>query len=127
MIRYQKNRLILENNSKELLEKESGGLPFVCNFNESHVFIGHHIPWHWHDWFEINYTERGSFHLQTADQVVEIHQGEAVYINGSVLHAYDFPEDCGYYSVFRGESSGVIWTASISHRFSGPSPCQYFI
>ena len=71
MIRYQKNRLILENNSKELLEKESGGLPFVCNFNESHVFIGHHIPWHWHDWFEINYTERGSFHLQTADQVVE--------------------------------------------------------
>ena len=75
MIRYQKNRLVLASDSKELLEKESEGLPFVCNFNESNVFIGHHIPWHWHE------------------------QGEAVYINGSILHAYDFPVDGGYYSL----------------------------
>ena len=99
MIRYQKNRLVLASDSKELLEKESGGLPFVCNFNESNVFIGHHIPWHWHDWFEINYTERGSYFLQTTEETLEIHQGEAVFINGSILHAYDFPVDGGYYSL----------------------------
>ena len=127
MIRYQKNRLVLASDSKELLEKESEGLPFVCNFNESNVFIGHHIPWHWHEWFEINYTERGSYLLQTPENTVEIHQGEAVYINGSILHAYDFPVDGGYYSLtcdtrFRAESSGVIWTESIFRRFSGPDP-----
>lgn len=99
MIRYQKNRLVLANDSKELLEKEAGGLPFVCNFNESNVFIGNHIPWHWHDWFEINYTERGSYILQTPEQTLEIHQGEAVFINGNILHAYDFPADGGYYSL----------------------------
>ena len=99
MIRYQKNRLILEKNSKELLERESEGLPFVCNLNESHAFIGHHIPWHWHDWFEINYTEKGSYLLQTPDRTAEIHQGEAVFINGSILHAYDFPEESSYYSL----------------------------
>ena len=99
MIQYQKKDLTLGDNSEELLSEDSGGLPFMCHYDESRLFTGHHIPWHWHDWFEINYTERGSFHLQTADQVVEIHQGEAVYINGSVLHAYDFPEDCGYYSL----------------------------
>ena len=38
MIRYQKNRLVLANDSKELLEKEAGGLPFVCNFNESNDY-----------------------------------------------------------------------------------------
>ena len=99
MMRYQKNRLVLASDSKELMEKESEGLPFVCNFNESNVFIGHHIPWHWHEWFEINYTERGSYLLQTPEHTVEIHQGEAVYINGSILHAYDFPVDGGYYSL----------------------------
>lgn len=99
MIRYQKNRLVLANNSEELLEKESAGMPFVCNFNESNVFIGHHIPWHWHDWFEINYTKNGSFLLQTSDETMEIHQGEAVFINSGLLHAYDFPTDGGYYSL----------------------------
>jgi len=99
MIRYQKQRIIVTNNSEELLEMESNGMPFICNFNESRYFIGQHIPWHWHDWFEINYTERGSYFLQAPDQTLEIHQGEAVFINGSILHAYDFPVDGGYYSI----------------------------
>ena len=113
IIRYQKDRLVLANNGEELLEKESEGMPFVCNFNEGSVFIGHHIPWHWHDWFEINYTERGSFLLQTSEETLEIHQGEAVFINGSILHAYDFPKDVGYYSL------------SCENRFPGGEPGGY--
>lgn len=113
MIRYQKNRLVLANNGEEMLEKESGGMPFVCNFNEGNVFIGHHIPWHWHEWFEINYTERGSFLLQTSEDTFEIHQGEAVFINSSILHAYDFPKDGGYYSL------------SCDTRFPGGEPGGY--
>lgn len=99
MIRYQKQRISVTNNSEELLEMESNGMPFICNFNESRYFIGQHIPWHWHDWFEINYTERGSYILQTPDENMEILQGEAVFINSSILHAYDFPKDTGYYSL----------------------------
>lgn len=113
MIRYQKNRLILGNNGEELIEKESGGMPFVCNFNEGSVFIGHHIPWHWHDWFEINYTETGSFLLQAAEDTLEIQQGEAVFINSSIMHAYDFPKDVGYYSL------------SCDTRFPGGEPGGY--
>ena len=113
MIRYQKDRLILANNGEELVERESEGMPFVCNFNEGHVFIGHHIPWHWHDWFEINYTERGSFVLQTSEKTFEIHQGEAVFINSSIIHEYDFPKDVGYYSL------------SCDTRFPGGEPGSY--
>ena len=113
MIRYQKQRIIVTNNSEELLENESNGLPFICNFNESRYFIGQHIPWHWHDWFEINYTERGSYILQTPDENMEIHQGEAVFINSSILHAYDFPKDTGYYSL------------SCDTRFPGGEPGGY--
>ena len=99
MIRYQKNRLVLGNDGEELIKNESGGMPFVCNYNEGCLFIGHHIPWHWHDWFEINYTEKGSFLLQTSERTMEIHQGEAVFINSSLMHAYDFPKEVDYYSL----------------------------
>ena len=121
MIRYQKNRLILGNNGEELLEKESEGLPFVCNYNEGHVFIGHHIPWHWHDWFEINYTDNGSYLLETAEETLEIHQGEAVFINSNVIHAYDFPEEGSYYSLscearFPGGEPG----GSLDRKFFSP-------
>lgn len=121
MIRYQKNRLVLANDSKELLEKEAGGLPFVCNFNESNVFIGNHIPWHWHDWFEINYTERGSYILQTPEQTLEIHQGEAVFINGNILHAYDFPADGGYYSLScDARFPGGEFGSYLDHKYFSP-------
>ena len=113
MIRYQKNRLVLGNNGEELIKNESAGMPFVCNYNEGRLFIGHHIPWHWHDWFEINYTDKGSFLLQTAEKTMEIHQGEAVFINSSTMHAYDFPKDVGYYSL------------SCDTRFPGGEPGSY--
>ena len=52
MIQYQKKNLTLGDNSEELLSEDSGGLPFMCHYDESRLFTGHHIPWHWHDWMD---------------------------------------------------------------------------
>ena len=46
MIRYMKQSLTLRDNSEELLSEDSGGLPFVCHYDESRLFAGNHIPWH---------------------------------------------------------------------------------
>ena len=46
MIQYLKRSLTLGDNSEELLSEESGGLPFLCYFDESRLFTGNHIPWH---------------------------------------------------------------------------------
>ena len=44
MIQYMKKGLTLGDNSEELLSEDSGGLPFMCHFDESRLFPGHHIP-----------------------------------------------------------------------------------
>ena len=98
MIIKAKNTLALGDNSEELLTENSDGLPFVCQYDESERFAGRHIPWHWHDWVEINYLEEGSYQIHTPDETLSVGQGEAVFINGNVLHSYDFPEKVNYYS-----------------------------
>ena len=98
MIRYMKNNLTLGDNSEEQLKEESGGLPFICHYDESRLFTGGHIPWHWHDWLELNYLETGSYLIHTPDGTHEVRQGEVVFINRNVLHAYDFPQEVNYYS-----------------------------
>lgn len=98
MIQYMKQKLTLGDNSEELLSEESGGLPFLCYFDESRLFTGHHIPWHWHDWIELNYIEDGTFHMSTPDGEFDAEQGDAVFINRNIMHAYDFPTPVNYYS-----------------------------
>ena len=98
MIQYMKKGLTLGDNSEELLSEDSGGLPFMCHFDESRLFPGHHIPWHWHDWIELNYIEEGSFHMHTPETDLDAGQGEVVFINRNIMHAYDFPTPVNYYS-----------------------------
>lgn len=98
MILYMKKNLTLGDNSEEHLQEESEGLPFLCHYNESRYFTGRHIPWHWHDWVELNFLETGSYILRTPDETLEAGQGEAVFINSNVLHSYDFPQGVNYYS-----------------------------
>ena len=98
MILKAKNALTLGDNSEELLTEDSGGLPFVCQYDESERFAGGHIPWHWHEWIEFNYLEEGSFQIHTPDETLEVGQGEAVFLNSNVLHSYDFPNKVNYYS-----------------------------
>ncbi|MBR2765118.1 MAG: helix-turn-helix transcriptional regulator [Blautia sp.] len=98
MIIKAKTSLTLGDNSEELLSEDAGGLPFVCQYDESERFAGRHIPWHWHEWVEINYLEEGGYLLHTTDETMEVGQGEAVFLNGNVLHSYDFPEKVNYYS-----------------------------
>ena len=44
MIYHQKKDLTLGDNSEELLSAASGGLPFMCMFDEGRLFTGQHIP-----------------------------------------------------------------------------------
>ena len=98
MIVYMKQRLKLGDNSEENLSEDSGGLPFVCHYNEGRSFTGRHIPWHWHEWIELNYVEEGSFQMHTPDGDLEAGQGELVFLNQNIMHAYDFPKPVRYYS-----------------------------
>ena len=98
MIQYQKKDLTLGDSSEELLSEDSGGLPFVCHYDESRLFTGHHIPWHWHDWIEINYIDKGSYQLHSPDSDLTAVQGEVVFINRNIMHACDFPTPVNYYS-----------------------------
>ena len=98
MIQYMKQKLTLGDNSEELLSEESGGLPFLCYFDESRLFTGNHIPWHWHDWIELKYREDGTFHMSGPDGEFDARQGDAVFINRNTMHAYDFPTPVNYYS-----------------------------
>ena len=99
MIRIAKSELTIGDNSEELLQNESDGLPFVCQYDESERFAGGHIPWHWHEGVEINFLEEGEYLLHTPDETARARQGEAVFLNGNVLHSYDFPEKVNYYSL----------------------------
>ena len=98
MICYKKKNLTLKDNSEELLSEDSGGLPFVCYYDESRLFTGNHIPWHWHDWIELNYVDSGILKMYTTDQEVEARPGDVIFINRNIMHAYDFPDQVNYYS-----------------------------
>lgn len=98
MICYKKKNLTLKDNSEELLSEDSGGLPFVCYYDESRLFTGNHIPWHWHDWIELNYVDSGILKMYTTDQEVEARPGDVIFINRNTMHAYNFPDQVNYYS-----------------------------
>ena len=114
MICYMKKNLTLKDNSEELLTEDSGGLPFVCYYDESRLFTGNHIPWHWHDWVELNYVDSGILKMYTTDEEVEAHPGDVIFINRNTMHAYDFPDQVNYYSFIfdarflAGEFGGYI-------------------
>ena len=84
MIQYQKKNLTLGDSSEELLSEDSGGLPFVCHYDESRLFAGHHIPWHWHDWIEINYIDKGSYQMHSPEIELTAEQGDVVFINRNI-------------------------------------------
>ena len=71
----------------------------VCYYDESRLFTGNHIPWHWHDWIELNYVDKGILKMYTTDEEVEAHTtGDVIFVNRNTLHAYDFPDQVNYYS-----------------------------
>ena len=99
MILHSKRELSLRTNSEEIISKEAGALPFVCKLNDGEQFAGRHVPWHWHEWIELDYVEKGHFQIQDGNKALEVKQGEAVFINSNVLHSYDFQGQLLYYSL----------------------------
>ena len=119
MIYHQKKDLTLGDNSEELLSEASGGLPFMCMFDEGRLFTGQHIPWHWHDQIELNYVETGSFRIHTPDEELEVQQGDALFINRNVMHSYDLSESVNYYAY-------TFDTQFLSGEFGGYLDRKYF-
>ena len=99
MIYHQKKGLTLKDTSEELFPEETKGLPFMCYFDEGRLFTGQHIPWHWHERVELNYLATGSFWIHTPDRDVEVQQGDVVFVNRNVMHAYDLTHEVEYYSL----------------------------
>ena len=72
----------------EVLHIEPDQLPYVCVRESLERRVDNTISWHWHQYFEVAYVAEGSLECRTPDQVIQLEQGQAVFINTGVLHMY---------------------------------------
>lgn len=101
MIEENITRLKLIENNREDVPMQDNGLRFLCCKSTQKNFPGGAVPWHWHTEMEIDFIERGTVEIQTAEKNVEFHEGDAIFINAGVLHGYKIltKEDFCYYSI----------------------------
>ncbi len=87
---------------KELLGNEPGLLPCICKYVDFEHYVGNRVPWHWHQWFEINYQVEGESVSQIGQESLYMSPGDAVFINANVLHSVDPVKDIlpKYYTLF---------------------------
>lgn len=77
-----------ESADTEVLHIGPDQLPYMCVRESLERRVDNTISWHWHQYFEIAYVAEGSLECRTPDQAVRLEKGEAVFINGGVLHMY---------------------------------------
>ncbi len=87
---------------KELLGNEPGLLPCICKYVDFEHYVGNRVPWHWHQWFEINYQVEGESVSRIGQESLYMSPGDAVFINANVLHSVDPVKDIlpKYYTLF---------------------------
>lgn len=76
----------IDKNRKELVEHGLVIFPIACY--EDNLALNP-VPWHWHDEFEFIIITEGLVHLQVENATIPLAQGDAVFINSSVLHSID--------------------------------------
>lgn len=74
---------------KELISNEPGLLPCICKYVDFEYYVGNRVPWHWHQWFEINYQVKGDAVSRIGQETIYMSPGDAVFINANVLHSVD--------------------------------------
>ncbi len=60
----------------------------ICSYTDFNRYPNGYLPWHWHDAFEIDYIVSGSVEFRTMEERIPLNQGDVVFINAGVLHAY---------------------------------------
>ena len=85
-------------------EKTVHGSPaFPCAAYDERfsAFIGHEVPWHWHEEVEFVYVREGSMRLLTAGQERSFEKGEGFFINTNVLCSLENQDHCQIDSHFK--------------------------
>ncbi len=77
-----------EYKSREVFPGNFTDLSHVCNYSDINGYPNSYVPWHWHDAFEVDYIIKGTLELRTSEERVTLEQGDVVFINAGVLHAY---------------------------------------
>ncbi len=76
------------NKSREVFPGDFSELYHICNYTDVNSYPNGYIPWHWHDAFEVDYVEKGTMEVRTPEERVTLEQGDVIFINSGMLHAY---------------------------------------
>ena len=111
----------------DLMELTAFGTPlFPCAAWDERFsrFVGGVVPWHWHEELEIIYVLEGNMQVRCGEKEYVIHPGEALFINGNVLHrCVSAPGelDCHIHSfVFKAELAGGAPQGAVQQRYLNP-------
>ncbi len=74
--------------NEEILPEAFSERHHICTYTNFNHYPNGYMPWHWHDAFEIDYIEQGSLEFRTMEERIVLEQGDVVFINAGVLHAY---------------------------------------
>lgn len=87
---------------RELISNEPGLFPCICKYVDLEYYVGNRVPWHWHQWFEVNYQVKGESVCHIGQESIYMSPGDAVFINANVLHSVDPVKDIlpRYYTLF---------------------------
>ncbi|SHK91053.1 AraC-type DNA-binding protein [Anaerocolumna jejuensis DSM 15929] len=104
----------LDVNQREITKHGTEEFPCV---NYLDKYCNSFYPWHWHDEIELAYVEKGSLTVSINEQRYILIEGEGIFINSGVLHAYSginnvkclFPNILFLPSLIYGTKDSVYW------------------
>lgn len=76
------------------------------------------LPYHWHEEFEILYMRKGTANFHIDDEIIELKEGHATFINGGRLHSgiAEKGQSCSYDAiVFEPETLAGIYDRCIEY------------
>lgn len=85
MLEYM-DHLTLRSDGREL--RRRGNAQFPCSVYGVTLsnYVGHHVPWHWHDEIELKLMLEGTAVASCGEERFLLHTGDGLFINAHVLH-----------------------------------------
>lgn len=99
------NEIRLSNNRQEMIEGMTPEFPYSVHYCNMKNYIGHTVPWHWHEEVEFFYILKGTLVYTTNNNRYAVSEGTGGFVNSNVLHTETSVDS----------SNDVIFTA---HKFS---------
>lgn len=106
-------------NRREITKHGSEKFPCMNYLDRYH---NNSCPWHWHDELELGYVKQGSIIVCINDMQFVLHEGEGIFVNTRVLHAYSgyenkeclFPNVLFRASLIYGIKESIFWEKYLS-------------